>query len=113
MDNKIGILAPSGTFYECESWEHMDKAMEIVQSMPDVPADIKESGLAAEQYLQNRGYVIVRARDVYGMIGWENDEGEVVHLSEIQKKWLIKEYPNFPNDKRECVDDLIDYKDRY
>ena len=80
--------------------------------MDGVPADVKYNRLETEAYLQRLGWVIVRASDVYGLIGFLNDNGEVIHLSEKQKEWLIAEYGNFPPDKRESVDELIDIRDR-
>ena len=115
-NNKIGLLDPSGTLHECSSWGHLDAALDIVENMDDVPAEVraevKHNRLEAEAYLQRLGWVIVRARDVYGMIGFVDDNDEVIHLSERQKEWLIAEYGNFPSDKRESVDELIDIRDR-
>ena len=111
MLNKIGILAPSGELNECNSWEHTELAKELVSDMTDVPAGI--NGLEAEEHLQRKGYVVVRARDVYGMIGYLDDDDNVIHLTEAQRKWLLDEYGNFPDDKQRCVDDLLDVRDRY
>lgn len=30
---RIGYLSPEGEFYECEPWEHLDKATEIAESL--------------------------------------------------------------------------------
>ena len=111
-NNKIGLLDPSGVLHECNSWGHLDAAQDIVEKMDGVPAEVKHNRLEAEAYLQGLGWVIVRARDVYGMIGFLDDNDEVIHLSERQKEWLIAEYGNFPPDKRESVDELIDIRDR-
>ena len=111
-NNKIGLLDPSGVLHECASWEHLDTAWDIVDNMDGAPAEAKVNRLEAEAYLQRLGWVIVRARDVYGMIGFLDDNDEVIHLSERQKEWLIAEYGNFPPDKRESVDELIDIRDR-
>ena len=113
MSNKIGILTPSGKLHECNSWEHTELAKELVSDMADVPAGIKYNGIEAEAYLQRKGYVVVRARDVYGMTGYLDDDDNVIHLTEAQRKWLLDEYGNFPDDKQRCVDDLIDFRDRY
>ena len=113
MLNKIGILAPSGELHECDSWGHMELAEKLVSDMADVPAGKKYNGLEAEEYLQRKGYVVVRARDVYGMVGYLDDDHNVIHLTEAQRKWLLDEYGNFPDDKQRCIDDLIDVRDRY
>ncbi len=111
--NKIGLLDPDGTLHECESWEHLDTAYEIVEQMADAPAKARMNRLEAESYLQNLGWVIVRARDVYGMIGYLGENDKVIHLSEEQKKWLTDNYEFFPTDKQASVDDLLDNRDRW
>ena len=109
--NKIGLLDPAGILHECESWGHLDAAQSIVEKMNNAPVKAQYNRLEAEAYLQRLGWVIVRASDVYGMIGYLDDNDEVIHLSSEQKEWLIKEYENFPPDKRESVDELIDIRD--
>ena len=112
-NNPIGILAPDGTLTPCNSYEHLSLASEMVENMEDAPVDVKCSGIDAEQYLQQLGYVIVRARDVYGLIGyyklWESESTEQrLHLTDEQEKWLLDNYEKFPDAKRESVDELFE-----
>ena len=104
--NKIGFLAPNGKLIECESYEHLDVAREIAEELD--PNINFVSSLDYETYLQELGYIVVRARDVYGLSGRIiDDEGHRIHLTKEQIKWLEDNYENFPDDKRESVDDLF------
>ena len=106
--NKIGFLAPNGDFIECESWEHMSFALDLVEKMKDAPDKAKFNGLTAEEYLQELGYIVVRASDVYGLMGRiVDDRGHRLHMTDIQIKWLEDNYDYFPKDKQESVDDLF------
>ena len=104
--NYIGILSPNGSFVECESYEHLELAKEIAEKLN---SDYKyKNGVECETYLQKLGYVIVRAHDVYGMIGYYVD-GKWIFLSKEQEKWLVDNYAKFPVAKQRSVDDLIDW----
>lgn len=105
--NYIGILSPSGSFIECESYEHLDLAQEIAEKLNSEYSH--KNRITCEEYLQKLGYIMVRARDVYGLIGYLDDDNKVIHLSDEQKKWLEKYYDEFPADKQRSVDDLIDH----
>lgn len=105
--NYTGILSPDGNFIECESYEHLDLAKEIAKKLNSEYSH--KSGLDCEEYLQKLGYVVVRARDVYGLIGYLDDNGKFIYLSDKQKKWLEDNYDNFPTDKQRSIDDLIDH----
>jgi hypothetical protein len=104
--NCIGILSPNGSFIECESYEHLDVAKEIAEKLNSEYA--YKNGVACEEYLQKLGYIIVRARDVYGLIGYLDDDDKFIYLSDEQKKWLEDHYAEFPTDKQRSVDALID-----
>lgn len=105
--NYIGILSPNGSFIKCENYEHLALAKEIAEKLN---SDYSyESSIACEEYLQKLGYVIIRSHDVYGLIGYLNNDGKVIHLSDEQKKWLEVNYDKFPTDKQRSVDDLIDH----
>lgn len=69
-----------------------------------------EKGVEAEKYLLNNCYVVVRARDVYASLGYIHykEDDTFYHLTDEQKQWLIARYDNFPRDKQEEVDRLID-----
>ncbi len=105
--NHTGILSPDGSFVECESYEHLDLAKEIAENLNSEYAH--KNGVACEEYLQKLGYIIVRARDVYGLIGYLDDNDKFIHLSNEQKKWLEDNYDEFPTDKQRTVNDLIDH----
>lgn len=104
--NYTGILSPNGNFIECESYEHLDLAKEIAEKLNSEYS--YKNGIACEKYLQKMGYIIVRARDVYGLIGYLDDNDKMIYLSDAQKKWLEDNYDKFPTDKQRSVDDLID-----
>lgn len=105
--NYTGILSPDGSFVECESYEHLDLAKEIAEKLN---SDYSyKNGVQCEEYLQKLGYIIVRARDVYGLIGYLDDDDKFICLSDEQKKWLEDNYDDFPTDKQRSVDDLIDH----
>ena len=69
MDNNIGYLNREGILYECESYEHLDKAACICESL-NIPVDNR---LDAEAKLLNMGWIAIRARDAYGLIGYIDD----------------------------------------
>ena len=105
--NYTGILSPNGSFIECESYEHIDLAKEIVEKLNSEYSH--KNGVDCEIYLQKLGYIFIRARDVFGLIGYLDDFGKVIYLSDEQKKWLEEHYDNFPTDKQRSIDDLIDH----
>ncbi len=105
--NYTGILSPNGNFIECESYEHLDLAEEIAEKLNSEYSH--KSRIACEEYLQKLGYIVVRAHDVYGLIGYLDDDDKFIYLSDEQKKWLEKHYDEFPTDKQRSIDDLIDH----
>lgn len=105
--NYIGILSPNGSFIECESYEHLELAKEVAEKLNSEYS--YQSGIACEYYLQKLGYIIVRAHDVYGLIGYLDDGDKVIRLSDEQQKWLEDNYDKFPIDKQRSVDELIDH----
>lgn len=105
--NYIGILSPNGNFIECKSYEHLNLAKKIAEKLNSKYSH--KSDLACEEFLQKLGYVIIRAHDVYGLIGYLDDDDKVIHLSNEQKKWLEANYDKFPTDKQRSIDDLIDH----
>lgn len=103
--NKTGFLSPSGKLIECESYEHLDKACEIADEL-----NLSYNNrLEAEIILQKLGYITVRARDVYGLIGYLDDNYKLICMTTEQKRWLERNYEFFPKDKQKSVDDLIDH----
>ena len=105
--NYTGILSPDGTFIECESYDHLDLAKKIAEELNSEYSH--KNGTACEEYLQKLGYIIVRARDIYGLVGYLDDNDKIIYLSDEQKKWLEEHYDEFPSDKQRSVDDLIDH----
>lgn len=58
----IGFLSPKGTFFECESYEHIYYAKQICKDYYSYNA---EHGVAAEDYLLSKGWIVFRTSDVY------------------------------------------------
>lgn len=110
--HKTGYLTPQGILLECESYEHLEKAKEAVEGITNT-SWIK-SGLEAENYLLDLGYIVVRARDAYANLGYghSKDPDKFLHLTAEQKKWLENNYEDFNLDLREAVDKLIDFYDK-
>ena len=109
--NYTGILSPNGSFIECESYGHLNLAKEIAEKLNSEYSH--KDGIECEEYLQKLGYIIVRARDVYGLVGYLDDNNKIIYLSDEQKKWLEDNYDKFPTDKQRSVDDLIDHNGWY
>lgn len=83
----------------------MSKAIEITETM----GQNFYNGIDAEQYLQKLGWIVVRANDVYGLIGMYNvEKGKVYHLTEEQKVWLLEHYESMSPVKRQYVDEILD-----
>lgn len=100
-----GFLDTEGILHECASWEHTSKATSIIKEMN--MSNIN-NGVEAEECLQKLGWLVVRNTDIYGLIGYLNDNGEVIYLSKAQKKWLEDNYEKLNYMQRECADDIID-----
>lgn len=105
--NNIGFLDTNGKLHECESWEHLYKAWEIVTKM----GVAVQGRLKAEEYLQKLGWIVIRTNDVYGLIGHYKEQGneERYHLTNAQKKWLETNYESFNDLKRESVDEMFEW----
>lgn len=102
-----GFLDTEGILHECSSWEHLDKAEEIVESM----GVSVNNRLEAEDYLQKQGWIVVRTRDVYGLIGYykDKDSEERYHLTDAQIDWLNKAYKNMTTECRKSVDEMFEW----
>ena len=111
--SNIGYLTPEGNIIECESYEHLSLASELIDKMIEtgieVPAIAKTNGVEAEGYLLSLGYIAIRARDCYGKIGYYIEDGSEkrLHMTEEQKKWLLSHYEEFSSEKQRCVDELF------
>lgn len=100
----IGFLKPDGTLIPCNSWEHLNKAIEITESL----GKAFHFGTDAEEFLQKQGWLVIRRNDVYGLIGLYNSEtGKRYHLTDEQKNWLLVHYEDMSLLKRESVDDIF------
>lgn len=101
-----GFLDTEGNLHECESWEHLDKALTIVENMGVFVAN----RLEAEEYLQKLGWIVIRTKNVYGPIGYLKENSNTIryHLTDAQKKWLNKAYEYMTDECRESVDMLFD-----
>lgn len=104
-----GILDLEGNIHACEPFEHMDLAYEIVD---DMGVSVRNR-LEAEEYLQKLGWIVIRTRDVYGLIGnfkdFESGSEERYHLTEAQKKWLNDHYEEMTTACRESVDKMLEW----
>lgn len=109
--SEIGFLTPEGKLLECDYWEHMSFALELVEKMKDAPDEAKLNGCTAEEYLQKLGYIVVRARDCYGLIGYYKEGSHTCryHMTKEQKKWLLDHYDGFVKEKQESVDNLFNW----
>lgn len=105
LNNDIGFLAPNGIMHSCSSWEHLSKAVEIASKL----GQSFYNGVDAEEYLQKLGWVVVRARDVYALVGMYHPETKKrIHLTQEQKEWLLSHYERMSVAKRASVDELFD-----
>lgn len=109
--NNLGFLTPEGKLLKCGYWEHMSFALDLVEKMKDAPDTAKVNGWMAEEYLQKLGYIVVRARDCYGLIGHYKEDSNTCryHMTEEQKRWLLEHYDEFNRDKQASVDRLFDW----
>lgn len=105
-ENYTGILSPDGSFIECENYEHLELAKEIAEKLNSEYSH--KSRIVCKEYLQKLGYIIVRAHDVCGLIGYLDDNGKGIYLSAEQQKWLKDNYGKFPKDKQRSIDALIE-----
>ncbi len=106
----IGFLTPDGTLIECDAWEHLDKATEIAE---ELEKRAFRTRLSAEEYLLKRGYIAIRSRDVYGMVGFLDENKNVIHLTEEQRKWFEAHYDEFISDKQKSIDEMMDNYDKW
>lgn len=104
-----GFLAPDGKFTECDSWEHTTTAKEIVQKTYN--SDIK-SGLDAEKFLFEKGYVSFNARSANHK--WISDTGNIILLTEQQRDFIINNLENANNqDQERDIKELMEWDDAY
>lgn len=90
----IGYLAPDGTHYPCEAWEHRKLALRIVGQRPPSLSDVRDDGATppdAEQLLDRAGYVRIEKtdRDDPGALSWAAryyNPGAM--LTDAQRTWL-------------------------
>lgn len=54
------------------------------------------------------GWIAIRARDVYGFIGYIDDNENIITISDEQKEWLEEHYEEFNADKQGYVDKILD-----
>lgn len=101
-----GFLDREGKLHQCNEWGHLDKAIEIVEGM-GVQICNK---LYAEVYLEKLGWIVIRTRDVYGLIGFytDDDQKERLHLTDSQKTFLNKLYGEVNKSCQKSIDKLFD-----
>ena len=105
----IGILAPDGMFTPCDSYGHLDTALEIVEKILDGASFI--STLKAEEYLLKLGYIVIQAHGAYSNIGYYKDDNseERLHLTKEQKCWLEEHYEGCSDETRKGIDDIFEW----
>lgn len=80
MDYKTGWLAPDGTFFPCETYEHIYWAREIVEKY-----HYQSMSEPADEILMNKGWVQISISMLLGhkfVIYWDK------HLTDYQKNFL-------------------------
>ena len=98
-----GYLDREGKLHPCNSWEHLDKAAEIVEEM-----GVKTGNrLDAEEYLKKLGWIVVRSCDVYGFIGLRVN-GKRLHLTDAQKEFLNKLYGEVNESCQKSIDKIFE-----
>lgn len=100
-----GYLDREGKLRSCNAWGHLDKATEIVSEM-----GVKIGNrLDAEAYLEKLGWIVIRSRDVYGLIGIHVDgKEERLHLTNAQKEFLNKLYGEVSESCQKSIDKLFE-----
>ena len=98
-----GFLDREGKLHSCNSWEHLDKAAEIAEEMGFKVGN----RLDAEEHLKRLGWIVVRSRDVYGLIGLRVN-GKRLHLTDAQKAFLYKLYGEVNESCQKSIDDLFE-----
>ena len=83
-NREIGYLAPDGTWYPCDCWCHLDKAVEICALLGE-----EKTKLDAEKYLYHKCYVILYARHAAFNYCDKND-GKFKLLTPKQKEFLFE-----------------------
>lgn len=102
-----GLLDANGKLHKCEPYEHMYKAKEIVETM-----DTKvETAYDAELYLHEHGWVTVRTRDMYGLIGCFKEDGTRYRLTHAQTQWINENYENMTEACRESADRMLEFNE--
>ena len=108
MTNLIGFLAPDGTFTECSTFEHMLTAEHIANTKHNQNF---YSGLAAEEYLFDIGYVGFYACSALKsfVIG-----EKIVLLSKEQLIFIFTNLNRTNNSEQETsIRDMIELDDAY
>lgn len=101
-----GFLDTNGQLHECNAWEHLDEAAELVENMGITVAN----RLEAEERLQQLGWIVIRDRDVYGLIGYHLDgKDECLHLTPEQKTFLNDLYSKVNKSCQESIDELFSW----
>ena len=101
-----GFLDREGKLHPCNAWEHLYKAVEITEEMG---VEINNR-LDAEEYLQKLGWVVIRSRDVYSLIGlYAEGKEERLHLTQEQKGFLNKLYGEVCKSCQKSIDELFEH----
>ena len=103
-----GFLAPNGTYTECPSWSHLSTAIDICNNV--FKKDFY-SGIEAEDFLFNNGYIEFNAR---GASKRYIVDKKILLLSDEQKDFLVKNLENTNNqEQKDAIMEILDYDDGY
>lgn len=86
-----GYLAPDGTFYECEPYEHLDLAKSLASK---IQGNEQSSGVQAEKALLGLGFVEFKSRDCLFCFFGEQPK----NLTEEQRDFIRENIDKANND---------------
>lgn len=95
----IGFLSPEGIFYECTSWEHTSKAVEIYEQLYG-----EHYYGSAEDFLLRLGYLVLRARDAYRGSWYD---GKFILLTDKQLEWINSHAEAFNDAVKKDLNDML------
>ena len=97
-----GYLFPDGTFYNAPSYSHMSVAQQIAEHNSYYnPWELPEDTILS------RGYICIRARDIYKACFSNTDTEEILNLTSAQQEWLQNHYEEFTSSQKLCCDRMI------
>lgn len=100
-----GFLSPKGMYTECQPWEHMDTATEIVEKEYGQTL----SGMKSERLLLEKGYIGLYSRDIG--FQWFNNH-RLRSLTDEQVMFLIENSQYANNmEQKQAIEELLERND--